>query len=36
MLYYSLHTQAKEAPWITFIHGAGGSSTIWYKQIRFF
>ncbi len=23
MLYYSLHTQAKEAPWITFIHGAG-------------
>ncbi len=22
-------------PWITFIHGAGGSSTIWYKQLKF-
>ncbi|MGB0377001.1 MAG: alpha/beta fold hydrolase [Flavobacteriaceae bacterium] len=26
----------KEKPWITFIHGAGGSSSIWFKQIRYF
>ena len=25
-----------DAEWITFVHGAGGSSTIWYKQIKFF
>jgi pimeloyl-ACP methyl ester carboxylesterase len=24
------------ADWVTFVHGAGGSSTIWYKQIREF
>ena len=24
------------ADWITFVHGAGGSSTIWYKQIKYF
>ncbi|WP_317047736.1 alpha/beta fold hydrolase [Pleomorphovibrio marinus] len=26
----------KSADWVTFIHGAGGSSAIWYKQIRDF
>ena len=26
----------KNASWITFVHGAGGSSAIWFKQIRFF
>ena len=26
----------KNANWITFVHGAGGSSTIWYKQIKYF
>lgn len=36
MLHYSLHTAGNEKPWITFIHGAGGSSSIWFKQIRFF
>lgn len=24
------------APWVTFIHGAGGSSNIWFKQLRAF
>ncbi|MEN8966310.1 MAG: alpha/beta hydrolase, partial [Polaribacter sp.] len=24
------HTTSKE--WVTFVHGAGGSSSIWYKQ----
>jgi len=28
------HPSSKE--WITFIHGAGGSSRIWYKQLDFF
>ncbi|WP_075340479.1 alpha/beta fold hydrolase [Tenacibaculum agarivorans] len=36
MLYYNtyLHETAKD--WVTFVHGAGGSSTIWYKQVRVF
>ena len=33
--YYSYpHTTAKE--WVTFVHGAGGSSSIWFKQVRDF
>ncbi len=33
--YYTyLHTTSKE--WVTFVHGAGGSSSIWFKQIRDF
>jgi len=28
------HKTAKE--WVTFVHGAGGSSSIWFKQIRSF
>jgi len=37
MLHYKTHRNNKiNSPWITFIHGAGGSSSIWFKQIRFF
>jgi len=36
MLYYKTYIKDKDAPCITFIHGAGGSSTIWFKQIRYF
>ncbi|MBT7655516.1 MAG: alpha/beta hydrolase, partial [Flavobacteriales bacterium] len=36
MLHYSLHTTDASKQWITFIHGAGGSSSIWFKQIRYF
>ena len=37
MLHHSIYrTQNQKASWITFIHGAGGSSAIWFKQIRFF
>ena len=37
MLHYSIYRTKKEnASWITFIHGAGGSSAIWFKQIRYF
>jgi len=31
---YSASNQSKK--WITFIHGAGGSSSIWFNQVRFF
>jgi len=36
LLHYStfLHKSSKE--WVTFVHGAGGSSSIWFKQIRSF
>ena len=37
MLHYTKYqNKKKELPWLTFIHGAGGSSSIWHKQIRFF
>lgn len=36
MLHYSVYMKDANRPWITFVHGAGGSSSIWFKQIRFF
>ena len=37
MLHHSIYTSKNKNPnWIIFIHGAGGSSAIWFKQIRFF
>jgi len=36
MLYYKTYTRNEEDPWVVFIHGAGGSSSIWYKQLRAF
>jgi pimeloyl-ACP methyl ester carboxylesterase len=36
MLYFQQHIHSADAQWVTFIHGAGGSSAIWYKQIRSF
>ena len=37
MLNYTVYKcRKKNEKWITFIHGAGGSSAIWFKQIRFF
>lgn len=36
MIAYHVHTHPTSSEWVTFVHGAGGSSTIWYKQIRFF
>ena len=36
----TLHTQkyvkSKEASWVVFIHGAGGSISTWKRQIDFF
>ena len=37
MLYHKIYpSNDQSAPWVTFIHGAGGSSAIWYKQIKYF
>lgn len=34
MLYYKTYELGEKEEWIVLIHGAGGSSTIWYKQIK--
>ena len=36
MLYYKefIHPDSRE--WVVFIHGAGGSSAVWYKQLKDF
>ncbi len=36
MLHYTTYTINEHTPWVTFVHGAGGSSAIWYKQLRDF
>ena len=36
MLHYSTHLNPTSKLWVTFVHGAGGSSSIWFKQIRAF
>ncbi len=36
-LFYKTYLNSREdAPWVTLIHGVGGSSIIWHKQIREF
>jgi len=34
MLSYSTYNHDTSTEWVTFVHGAGGSSSIWYKQIK--
>ena len=36
MIHYTIYENKQNAPWVTFVHGAGGSSSIWFKQIRDF
>ncbi|WP_027879932.1 alpha/beta fold hydrolase [Mesoflavibacter zeaxanthinifaciens] len=36
MLHYSTFIHGSSKEWVTFVHGAGGSSSIWFKQIRSF
>ncbi|MCE7992832.1 MAG: alpha/beta hydrolase [Roseivirga sp.] len=36
MLYHKTFHKSDDAEWVVFIHGAGGSSSIWYKQLRSF
>lgn len=34
LLYYRSYIINEQTPWVTLIHGAGGSSAIWYRQLR--
>lgn len=34
MLHFKTYEHPDSKEWVTFVHGAGGSSSIWYKQIR--
>ena len=36
MLNYTIYKNETSTQWVTFVHGAGGSSSIWFKQIRDF
>ena len=36
MLYYKQFLNTESSEWIVFIHGAGGSSAVWYKQLKDF
>ncbi|MBC7605635.1 MAG: alpha/beta hydrolase [Burkholderiales bacterium] len=36
MIQFTVYRNAKSKQWVTFVHGAGGSSSIWFKQIRDF
>ncbi|HCQ14372.1 alpha/beta hydrolase [Flavobacterium sp.] len=36
MISYTTYINKDSNQWVTFVHGAGGSSSIWYKQIREF
>jgi len=36
MLHYKTYEHSSTAEWVTFVHGAGGSSSIWFKQIKAF
>lgn len=34
MLYYKTYLKSPDKDWVVFIHGAGGSSSIWFRQIK--
>jgi pimeloyl-ACP methyl ester carboxylesterase len=36
LLNHLVYLNPKSSEWVTFIHGAGGSSNIWFKQVREF
>lgn len=36
MISYTIYKNENSDNWVTFVHGAGGSSSIWFKQIRAF
>jgi len=36
VLHYEIHPIEGPAPWMVFVHGAGGSTRTWYKQVEFF
>ena len=36
LISYTIYNNESSSEWVTFVHGAGGSSSIWFKQIRDF
>jgi pimeloyl-ACP methyl ester carboxylesterase len=36
LISYTIYENKNSDQWVTFVHGAGGSSSIWFKQIREF
>jgi pimeloyl-ACP methyl ester carboxylesterase len=36
MLYYKDYRLGEDKEWVVFVHGAGGSSSIWFRQIKLF
>jgi pimeloyl-ACP methyl ester carboxylesterase len=36
MINYSVYKNNSSKEWVTFVHGAGGSSSIWFRQIKEF
>lgn len=36
MLHYQAYRHANSETWVTFVHGAGGSLSVWYKQVKDF
>jgi pimeloyl-ACP methyl ester carboxylesterase len=36
LIEYNKYFKSDDSDWLVFIHGAGGSSTIWFKQIKYF
>lgn len=36
MIHFTVYENNKKAQWVVFVHGAGGSSSIWFRQIRDF
>lgn len=36
LLHYRTYEISADTPWVTFVHGAGGSSSTWFRQIREF
>jgi len=34
MLYYKTYHKSTDDDWVVFVHGAGGSSSIWFKQLK--
>lgn len=34
MLYYKTYYKSSDTDWVVFVHGAGGSSSIWFKQLK--
>lgn len=36
MLYYKEYIKSENSDWVVFIHGAGGSSSIWFSQLKSF